>query len=146
MDGREKNSVVDRLTGGSFWTYQKSKEVIGVDENASGSGAKIMLCGGVAGVATWASIYPLDVVKTRIQGADLLCNATARNTSAAGPATLSRRADTWRTVRTLFREGGTGVFFRGLGACSVRAFLVNAVQVSYKDAPEKVLTQLVVYL
>ena len=28
---------------------------------------RVLLCGGVAGVVTWASIFPLDVVKTRVQ-------------------------------------------------------------------------------
>jgi solute carrier family 25 carnitine/acylcarnitine transporter 20/29 len=29
---------------------------------------------------------------------------------------------------TAYREGGLAIFFRGLGVCSLRAFVVNAVQ------------------
>ena len=29
--------------------------------------ARVLLCGGIAGVVTWASVFPLDVIKTRVQ-------------------------------------------------------------------------------
>ena len=29
--------------------------------------AQVLVCGGFAGVATWVSVYPLDVVKSRVQ-------------------------------------------------------------------------------
>ena len=32
-----------------------------------GEAARVLLCGGVAGVVTWASIFPLDTIKTRVQ-------------------------------------------------------------------------------
>jgi solute carrier family 25 carnitine/acylcarnitine transporter 20/29 len=38
------------------------------------------------------------------------------------------RQSTWAITRAAYREGGLAVFFRGLGVCSVRAFVVNAVQ------------------
>ena len=45
----------------------------------------------------------------------------ALTTPATSPSTLAI------TLAT-YREGGLGIFFRGLGVCSVRAFVVNAVQ------------------
>jgi solute carrier family 25 carnitine/acylcarnitine transporter 20/29 len=31
-------------------------------------------------------------------------------------------------TRDVYREGGLAIFFQGLGICSLRAFVVNAVQ------------------
>ena len=79
--------------------------------------------GGIAGVLTWASSYPLDVVMSRMQA----------------HAALSRHGGTFRPLRWHFceilRESGPLGFFRGLGPCLLRAFPVNAVIfVSYEQA------------
>ena len=68
-----------------------------------------MTCGGLAGMATWISIFPLDVVKSRQQG---MSTPSAR--SPMGAFTVAERA---------YKEEGASVFFRGLGVCSVRAFV-----------------------
>lgn len=93
--------------------------------------AKVLLCGGVAGIVTWASIFPLDVIKTRVQAQ---VRGSAPSTAEGSP--LLRTPDTASTkrlgaieiARETYREGGLKVFFRGLAVCSVRAFIVNAVQ------------------
>jgi len=112
-----------------FWTYELSSRVL--EEKFKGreigiglETARVLLCGGVAGVVTWASVFPLDVVKTRVQtqvlgeGAALLGNASV----------VGRRLGAVEIARVAYRNQGLGVFFRGLGVCSVRAFVVNAVQ------------------
>jgi len=38
------------------------------------------------------------------------------------------RPSTFRIAQQAYRQEGLGVFFRGLGVCSARAFIVNAVQ------------------
>jgi solute carrier family 25 carnitine/acylcarnitine transporter 20/29 len=84
------------------------------------------LCGGLAGVVTWASIFPLDVIKTRVQGqarSNLILDPAA--TPLLGTQT---RKGAVQAAREAYCEGGTRVFFRGLMVCSVRAFIVNAVQ------------------
>ncbi|TPX09594.1 uncharacterized protein E0L32_009195 [Thyridium curvatum] len=100
----------------------------------SSEAARVLLCGGVAGVVTWASVFPLDVVKTRVQ-AQVLHSGPAITTGeaaallgdvAASPA--QRRKGAVEMAREAYREGGVRVFFRGLTVCSVRAFIVNAVQ------------------
>lgn len=64
---------------------------------------KEVASGGAAGVAAWASIYPIEVIKSRMQ---------AQSASFAA-------------VRTqLAREGG-GAAWRGCGATLLRAFVVN---------------------
>lgn len=96
--------------------------------------AKVLLCGGIAGVVTWASIFPLDVVKTRMQAqvyatAPSSVSVTERTPLVNRPdAGASKRLGAIEVARQAYRDGGFGVFFRGLTVCSVRAFVVNAVQ------------------
>ncbi|KAI1207792.1 solute carrier family 25 member 45 [Annulohypoxylon truncatum] len=112
-----------------FWSYElTSKWVESNRPNASAfsqDAAKVLLCGGLAGVVTWASIFPLDVIKTRVQ-AQTFGAATTPLLSSSLPE--QRRLGAIETARDAYREGGTRVFFRGLTICSVRAFFVNAVQ------------------
>ncbi|KAI1349211.1 mitochondrial carrier [Xylaria sp. FL0043] len=96
--------------------------------NGAGSGVtlaqeaiKTVFCGGIAGVVTWASVFPLDVVKTRVQTQVLPATSPLRGT-------VPRRKGAIRIARDLYSTEGPRAFFRGLGVCSVRAFLVNAIQ------------------
>ena len=91
---------------------------------------KVLLCGGLAGIITWASIFPLDVIKTRLQTQVLHDRSTQQaERHALLPADVQgQRKSSLGIARHLYRTEGPGVFFRGLGICSVRAFVVNAVQ------------------
>ena len=94
------------------------------EEDNKDAAWKVLLCGGIAGVITWASVFPLDVVKTRVQTQGMRGEGQALfrvDDAKRGP---------WRVARDAYRQEGWRVFFRGLGVCSLRAFLVNAVQVS----------------
>lgn len=78
---------------------------------AHGGGAThaTVIAGGAAGVASWASIYPLDVAKSRIQ------------------AHPERWTSGWvDCLRRSVADEGPAVLWRGLGACLTRAFVVNA--------------------
>ncbi|OTA99962.1 hypothetical protein M426DRAFT_324702 [Hypoxylon sp. CI-4A] len=112
-----------------FWSYElSSKWVESNRQNApafSNDAAKVLLCGGLAGVVTWVSIFPLDVIKTRVQ--EQTSGGTTTPLLSSSVAT-QRRLGTMEIARHAYREGGAGVFFRGLTICSVRAFFVNAVQ------------------
>jgi len=71
-----------------------------------------LFAGGIAGMASWITTIPLDVLKTRIQSDD-----------------PSKR--TYSGIRhclvTSWRADGVRVFWRGLGATCLRAFPTNAV-------------------
>ncbi|KAI1147030.1 mitochondrial carrier [Nemania diffusa] len=119
---------------GSAWPSVNANGIDGKGGGASPTGfftqetAKVLLCGGVAGVVSWASIYPLDVIKTRVQGQ---AYPTAALNPAATPllgTNIPRRKGAMQTTKEAYREGGVRVFFRGLPICSLRAFYVNAVQ------------------
>ncbi len=83
---------------------------------------KFVLCGGVAGVMSWASIFPLDFVKTRVQ---------VQHSPAATPplrSSIPKRKGAIQITKELYTAGGSPAFFRGLTTCTVRAFFVNAFQ------------------
>jgi solute carrier family 25 carnitine/acylcarnitine transporter 20/29 len=121
-----------------FWSYDLSTRVLSSrssSSTASAEAARVLLCGGVAGVVTWASIFPLDVIKTRVQtqllqGAEsvsLLGNPNLDPATASGSVS-AQRIGALEMVRRTYRNEGAAVFFRGLTVCSVRAFVVNATQ------------------
>lgn len=128
-----------------FWSYELCRQYMagasaaGGQGNTSGMGggggvlsseaARVLLCGGVAGVVTWVSIFPLDVIKTRVQtqafGGEVV---PLLGSSPTAGGLRPKRLGAVAVAREAYREGGVRVFFRGLGVCSVRAFMVNAVQ------------------
>ena len=122
----------------SFWSYELSKQAItSPDDSDRQTAVKVLLCGGLAGVVTWASIFPLDVIKTRVQTQALNNPATLGEErrglleSEARTHNVERRTarlSTFAIAKQAYQSEGPSVFFRGLGICSVRAFVVNAVQ------------------
>ena len=99
-----------------FWSYEVLKRNLAekqVHENVN-----VLISGGIAGMVTWLSIYPLDVIKTRVQG----------QVVGAGGRWKSTRA----IAAEMFRGPGGGwlgsVFWGGIGVCMLRAAIVNAVQ------------------
>ncbi|KAK4300647.1 hypothetical protein Pmani_027160 [Petrolisthes manimaculis] len=78
-------------------------------EQQAGPGV-VIFCGGMAGVLSWATILPLDVIKSRIQ---------------ADSPTNPKFKGTWDCLEKSYRDGGLGVFTRGFWAMSLRAFPTN---------------------
>lgn len=138
-----------------FCAYEASKDLWddAMGRNTRGGGswlhsdaAKTLLCGGVSGVATWASIFPLDVIKTRVQTQQPLLVGPI-GASVASPLTLPTEREPLKAAmlrasnvrmqpkkgalmiaKEAYRNEGFNVFFRGMTICCVRAFIVNAVQ------------------
>ncbi|SPJ85242.1 related to ornithine transporter 2 [Fusarium torulosum] len=115
-----------------FWSYELSTRWLATEPGRESSfqheAAKVLLCGGLAGVATWASIFPLDVIKTRVQAQAVGGQAELSPLLQHNGPSPTTRAGALQIAREAYREGGSRVFFRGLTVCSVRAFIVNAVQ------------------
>lgn len=119
-----------------FWSYEWSKQAWGSpDDTDRQTAMKVLLCGGLAGVVTWASIFPLDVVKTRVQTQHLQrpseVGGESRSLLRDEPVNrdlVHKKLSSFEVARHAYQTEGTSVFFRGLGICSVRAFVVNAVQ------------------
>jgi len=98
-----------------FATYESIKERLRKRLERHNSGhAQLkasILAGGIAGSLSWASIYPIDVIKTRIQTSPLECSTPRMRTM-------------WKI---LIREGGVKALFRGIGITVFRAFAVNGI-------------------
>uniref|UniRef100_A0A2K6S3M7 Solute carrier family 25 member 45 n=1 Tax=Saimiri boliviensis boliviensis TaxID=39432 RepID=A0A2K6S3M7_SAIBB len=81
-------------------------------EGQNPSSATVLVAGGFAGIASWVTATPLDVIKSRMQMDGL-------------------RGKVYRGVLDCMvssvRQEGVGVFLRGLTINSARAFPVNAV-------------------
>ncbi|KUJ10664.1 mitochondrial carrier [Mollisia scopiformis] len=114
-----------------FWSYELSTRIMmsrfPPQEGQGGEAAKVLLCGGLAGVVTWASIFPLDVIKTRVQTQPSAVSG-GESSPLLGVGGGGRRLGAIEVARMAYRNEGASVFFRGLMVCSVRAFMVNAVQ------------------
>lgn len=72
------------------------------------------LAGGCSGSFTWAMVYPVDVIKSKIQTTPL-------------NSTKPEHRKIWHVGRQMVRERGIRSMFRGLGVTVVRAFPVNGI-------------------
>ncbi|KAJ4992329.1 hypothetical protein SVAN01_02038 [Stagonosporopsis vannaccii] len=114
-----------------FWSYEWSKQAwTSPDDTDRETAFKVLMCGGIAGIITWASIFPLDVIKTRVQTQVLQPDPICRGEQQTLLHAEGRRTHLGaiQVAKHAYQTEGAGVFFRGLGICSVRAFIVNAVQ------------------
>lgn len=130
-----------------FHAYEVSRRLFSSpDDDEVAAKWKVLLYGGIAGVVTWVSIFPLDVVKTRVQTQEYPSTASSfgeegrallgpggrrdgwRDGERAVDKPLDRRRGAIEIARQAYREQGIAVFFRGLGLCTVRGFIVSAVQ------------------
>ncbi|EIN11461.1 mitochondrial carrier [Punctularia strigosozonata HHB-11173 SS5] len=99
-----------------FLTYEKlvqwemAKKGIRRDQI---SAANAVLYGAAAGYALWAIIYPIDVIKSRMQ------------TDGFSPATGQKYKSTMDCVRTVWRAEGVPAFTRGLGPTLIRSPFAN---------------------
>lgn len=99
------------------------------NEDAHQVALRVLLCGGIAGVVTWASVFPLDVIKTRLQAQP---SGTSPESRSLLPSVANRQElSTLQMTKEIYRNEGAKAFYRGLGVCSLRAFIVNAVQVRF---------------
>lgn len=100
------------------------------EENTHQSALKVLLCGGIAGVATWASVFPLDVIKTRLQAQTIHDNHNTIHPERQPILQSNNRIlSSVQLTKEAYQAEGMKAFYRGLGVCSIRAFIVNAVQV-----------------
>lgn len=93
-----------------FVTYEQATEAMQTELGLGRTGACIV-GGGLAGMATWASHYPLDLVSSRME---------------ASVALGAKRRTMTGHFRQIYAESGVRGFYRGLGPCLLRAFPVNA--------------------
>ena len=97
-------------SGVYFVTYDVMLRQLSGTQAGDGASFDTLMAGGIAGVASWSSIYPLDVAKSRIQADPVRWNGVG-----------------WLAcLRMSVAAEGPAVLWRGLAACLARAFIVNA--------------------
>lgn len=105
--------------GAYFSVYDFVKDAVNDYYNSHGDRAEAhtwlasAFAGGVSGSVTWIMIYPVDVIKTRIQTAPINTPSSELTMGYVG--------------RALVRQHGWRVMFRGLGVTLMRAFPVNGI-------------------
>ncbi|XP_016382659.1 mitochondrial basic amino acids transporter isoform X3 [Sinocyclocheilus rhinocerous] len=95
-----------------FLAYDTLTRTLGCDAEADYIIPKLLLAGGMAGMASWISTYPVDVIKSRLQ--------------ADGVGGANRYDGIVDCVRQSWRREGWRTFTRGLTSTLLRAFPVNA--------------------
>ncbi|OZJ02992.1 hypothetical protein BZG36_03134 [Bifiguratus adelaidae] len=126
-----------------FMVYEAFKDFLKADGTSSYliDSAKLLTAGGMAGVIGWVSIYPLDVIKSRLQVQSVSNNAQQEKQMrhphlAKAPCTpiTPKPITNGQVYKGIidcaiksYRQEGLQVFGRGLGATIIRAFPVNAV-------------------
>lgn len=98
---------------------------------ASLSTAELMISGGVAGVASWVLLHPIDVLKSRVQSLPLSASWADSRLSAV----LARGLAT----------DGPGFLLRGLTATCIRAFVASAVTFPVFEAMIKLIHPAVMF-
>jgi hypothetical protein len=78
--------------------------------------------------ATALLTSPTDVIKTRLQIYNVNHIATPDSQPLLNQQQRPTRPSTFSIARSAYQSEGAAVFFRGIGICSARAFIVNAVQ------------------
>jgi hypothetical protein len=119
-----------------------------IDDDQQPSSLSVVVAGGLAGMAAWALIYPIDVVKSYIQTSNtssdhiiplnkggvrgVIRNLPLDRAAASAFSTLSttgsqQQLSAKSVAMHLYRQHGWKVFYRGLTVTMARAFPVNAI-------------------
>lgn len=98
--------------GAYFWAYEGARRTM-TPANEEPNMAVNFAAGGLAGVGYWLSIYPLELIKTRIQSDSSVLHER------------KYRGIVDCAVQTLQHEG-VGAFFKGFSAAMLRSFPANA--------------------
>ncbi|XP_075471193.1 mitochondrial basic amino acids transporter isoform X1 [Ascaphus truei] len=95
-----------------FLTYDCLTRYLHCESNDSWIIPKLLFAGGMSGIASWLSTYPIDVIKSRLQ--------------ADGIGGVNHYNGIVDCVRKSYAVEGWRVFTRGLTSTLLRAFPVNA--------------------
>ncbi|XP_025906211.1 mitochondrial basic amino acids transporter isoform X2 [Nothoprocta perdicaria] len=95
-----------------FLTYDCMTRYLGCEAEDSFVIPKLLFSGGISGIVSWLSTYPVDVIKSRLQ--------------ADGVGGVTQYKGILDCVRKSYHDEGWRVFTRGLTSTLLRAFPVNA--------------------
>jgi len=95
-----------------FGGYEGTKKLLmsSKDESYNPVAWKVIIAGGVGGMAFWGSVYPVDVIKSKLQVSD----------------EKSRQQTMFKMATEMLKNEGIGSFYRGVGPTLLRSFPANA--------------------
>lgn len=70
----------------------------------------ILLCGGIAGIVTWGSVFPLDMIKTRLQAQTL---EPSRGTESQSLLRERQTLNSFQIAKETYHAEGIKAFYRG---------------------------------
>ncbi|KAG0001218.1 hypothetical protein BGZ80_010616 [Entomortierella chlamydospora] len=135
-----------------FLSYEGLKRVLDIPPGETGgiNTWKLLFAGGLAGTLSWASIYPLDVIKTRLQTQPHLITTDPYSTrilpissptrvATAATSLLSKSHETQRgLVHQTSRQGHSQVLsaspYKGMVDCAIRSYRSEGMGVFMKGA------------
>eukprot|EP01113_Clastostelium_recurvatum_P029481 TRINITY_DN3557_c0_g1_i4.p1 TRINITY_DN3557_c0_g1~~TRINITY_DN3557_c0_g1_i4.p1 ORF type:complete len:329 (+),score=52.63 TRINITY_DN3557_c0_g1_i4:129-1115(+) len=113
-----------------FFTYEYVKRTL-MKELEKKEGVKperppawvVVTSGGLAGMSFWASIFPLDAIKTRLQAAPVGTYVSA-----------------WHCAKQIYAQQGWRAFYRGFSATILRTFPTSGVNFYVFETVRQLLT------
>lgn len=116
--------ICESLGNGAYLlTYHTTKRSLMPSDGGAPSMSSRIICGALAGIFGWVTIYPFDVLRSRII-----------STSIDGDGLSPLRA-----AQLCYREGGVAAFYRGIRMTLLRAAPVAGVVLPVYDAVNHVL-------
>jgi hypothetical protein len=98
-------------TGSYFCAYEISKRLLTMGDKES-THVTHFFAGGFAGIASWICIFPVDLVKSKLQ-----IDAKSKNKMYKSQL---------ECIKKIYRTGGIKAFYQGISSCLIRAFPVHA--------------------
>lgn len=98
-------------TGVYFCAYEISKKLLTLGDRES-THVTHFFAGGMAGIASWIGIFPIDLVKSKLQ-----IDAKSKNKIYKNQL---------QCIKQIYKVGGIRGFYQGISSCLIRAFPVHA--------------------
>ncbi|KAJ7173590.1 carnitine/acyl carnitine carrier [Mycena filopes] len=127
--GATATALRDCGYGAYFAAYEATARALSKPGEKHAEGWSVLVAGGVAGVVGWLATFPLDVVKTRVQGSGhgAFPGPGASLLPGDRPPIENPYRTTWSAIVNSYRAEGLRVFYRGLEPTLIRAVPVNMV-------------------